>query len=174
VKAGPKEIDALAKALSSSKSEGGSAKVDVKSEKASKKPESTAEEVTKQLPKSVQSVLPQELIDSFRDPLIKNSKTVGLNDAFFKSLSKSSGISKNTWDSMMAASTKDATRGVAFKVSKPTKMSELLTSEKPKGSTFEDALAGRLGTGNVTAFYPKSNNFDLDGLIDSFRSVKLN
>ena len=178
-KAGPKEIDALAKAFSSSKSEGGSTKVDAKSEKASKKPDSTAKEaakeVIKELPKSVQSVLPQELIDSFRDPLIKNSKSGELSDAFFKSLSKSTGISKNAWDSMMNTKAKDTKRGIAFKVSSPIKVSELAPeSGKSKNPTFEDALAGRLGTKNVTPYYSSGNGLDIDGVIGAFRGIKLN
>ena len=182
-KAGPKEIDALAKAFSASKSEGGSAKVDVKSEKASKKPDpiskeaakETAKEVIQQLPKSVQSVLPQELIDSFRDPLIKNSKSGELSDAFFKSLSKSTGISKNAWDSMMNTKAKDTKRGVAFKVSSPIKVSELAPeSGKSKNPTFEDALAGRLGTKNVTPYYSSGNSLDISSVIGAFRGVKLN
>lgn len=100
VKAGPKEIDALAKAFSSSKSEGGSAKVDVKSEKASKKPDSTAKEAIQQLPKSVQSVLPQELIDSFSSES-SNARTTELTrKRFFGLLGKTTQTTPEFWDSV--------------------------------------------------------------------------
>lgn len=103
-KAGPKEIDALAKAFSSSKSEGGSAKVDAKSETASKKPDSTAKEAAKeviqQLPKSVQSVLPQELIDSFSSES-SNARTTELTrKRFFGLLGKTTQTTPEFWDSV--------------------------------------------------------------------------